>query len=269
MQLPGAHFRPHAPAALAAITVVCVLASFLLTGGVSLSRQPIWADEFNGPAGAPPDPNRWSHEVGGSGWGNQELQYYTDRQDNAALDGKGHLVITARADNSARSCWYGTCRYTSAKITTYGKFSHLYGRYEARMRLPDGPGLWAAFWLQGDNFRKVGWPACGEIDVVEHLGNEERKVYGSLHGPGHDSVTGFEVPGVRAMSDGFHIFAVDWRPDSISFSVDGRNYRTEPRNAADRSGGEFERPFYILLDLAVGGQWPGEPDYTTRFPQSS
>lgn len=231
-----------------------------------------FADEFDGPAGTPPDPARWNHEVNGDGGGNGELQYYTDSTDNAALDGQGNLVITARKENPANlQCWYGTCDYTSARLNSAGKFTRAYGHIEARIKVPRGNGIWPAFWMLGDNFADAGWPGCGEIDIMENIGREPGMVHGSLHGPGYSGgnpITGtYTLPDGGVFADGFHTFAVDWAPDQISWSVDGTIYQTH--TPADTNGNPwvFDHPFFLILNVAVGGSWPGPPDGSTQFPQ--
>ncbi len=231
-----------------------------------------WADDFNGPAGSAPDGGKWRHDVGGHGWNNQELEYYTTSTSNASLDGNGHLVITARRENPAGyGCWYGSCQYTSARLVTSGQFTQAYGRFEASIKIPRGQGMWPAFWMQGDNFGSVGWPANGEIDVMENIGREPGTNHGSLHGPGYfggNSITGtYTLPGGAALADSFHTYTVDWAPDAITFYVDGIQY--ERRTPADTRGNRwvFDHPLFILLNVAVGGTWPGSPDGSTSFPQ--
>jgi beta-glucanase (GH16 family) len=231
-----------------------------------------FADEFDGPAGTAPDPAKWTHEVNGSGGGNNELQFYTDSTSNAALDGAGHLVITARKENPANyQCWYGTCEYTSARLNTASTFTQAYGHIEARIKVPRGQGMWPAFWMLGDNIGDVGWPNCGEIDVLENIGREPSTVHGSLHGPGYSGgnpITGsYTLPNGGVFADDFHTFAVDWAPDQISWSVDGDVYQT--RTPADANGNPwvFDHPFFLILNVAVGGNWPGPPDGSTQFPQ--
>jgi beta-glucanase (GH16 family) len=229
-----------------------------------------WSDEFDGTT---IDRTRWRFELGEIAGANNELQYYTDSTRNAALDGNGHLVITARRENpTGQLCRFGTpCEYTSARLITAGIFTQRYGRFEARMQVPRGQGLWPAFWLLGDNMPEVGWPAAGEIDVMENIGKEPRSVHASVHGPGY---SGAEAPtGVthtRAdLAAGFHTFRVDWAPRLIVWYLDGVEYfRVTPANLSSDDRWVFDRPFYLLLNLAVGGNWPGNPDATTRFPQS-
>ncbi|MDA0564108.1 glycoside hydrolase family 16 protein [Streptomonospora sp. S1-112] len=232
----------------------------------------VWADEFNAPAGTAPDPAKWTVEVNGDGGGNQELQYYADSRDNLAHDGAGNMVITARQGNPAGyQCHYGPCQYTSGRMNTSGKFTHAYGRFEARIKIPTGQGIWPAFWMLGDDLGQVGWPNSGEIDIMENVGHEPATVHGSLHGPGYSgggAVTGsYHHPQGWAFTDTFHTFAVEWRPDAITWFVDGVAYQTF--TPADTRGNPwvYDHPFFLILNVAVGGQWPGAPDASTRFPQ--
>jgi beta-glucanase (GH16 family) len=239
------------------------------------SRSPwtlVWSDEFDGPAGARVDPARWFTAVGGNGWGNNELQTYTDRAENASLSGDGLLVIRALrehyqgADGRARE-------YTSARLKTQGRFAQVYGRFEARLQLPRGQGLWPAFWMMGANLDAVGWPQAGELDIMENIGKEPATVHGTIHGPGYsgaDSIGGaYTLPGGAAVADAFHVFAVEWEPAVIRFYVDDTLYET--RTPADLKPGQtwvFDHPFFLLLNVAVGGSWPGNPDDATVFPQT-
>lgn len=233
-----------------------------------------WSDEFDGGAGSAPDATKWTRETGGSGNGNNELQYYTDSTDNAALDGNGHLVITARAANSSSglSCWYGPCRYTSARLNTARTFTQAYGRFEARIQIPRGKGIWPAFWMLGDDLGSVGWPNSGEIDVMENVGSEPGTVHGTIHGPGYSGSGGlgapYTLPNGQAFADGFHTFAVEWSPEGITWSVDGTAYETRTPADAGANKWVFDHPFFLILNLAVGGNWPGEPDASTTFPQT-
>ncbi|WP_405718581.1 family 16 glycosylhydrolase [Streptomyces sp. NBC_01537] len=233
-----------------------------------------WSDEFDGAAGSAPSATRWTHETGGSGNGNNELQYYTNSTDNAALDGSGHLVITARAASSSAglSCWYGACRYTSARLNTARTFTQAYGRFEARIKIPRGQGMWPAFWMLGNDIGSVGWPASGEIDAMENIGKEPGTVHGTIHGPGYSGSGGlgaaYTLPNGQAFADNYHTFAVEWSPSAITWSVDGTTYET--RTPADVGGNKwvFGHPFFLILNLAVGGSWPGDPDSSTSFPQT-
>lgn len=223
-------------------------------------------DDFLGAAGMVPASSRWNYDVGGTGWGNNELQYYTNDPRNAVLDGQGHLVISALRDTSSHWCWYGACRFTSARLTTYQKFSQTYGRFEARIQLPKGTGIWPAFWLLDDDVNKnQRVDSGGEIDVMEFLGHEPTTIYGSLHGPGYDASASYHLARSSSFSDGFHLVAVDWTQCSVTFSVDGNVYETR-RRADVGHGWVFDHPFYLLLNVAVGGDWPGPPDDGTEFP---
>ena len=230
-----------------------------------------WSDEFDGAAGASVDRSRWTFDVGGGGWGNQELESYTERPRNASLDGLGNLVVLA--DREAYRGPDGIARdYTSARLKTQGLFAQAYGRFEARIRIPYGPGMWPAFWMLGADIGTVGWPACGEIDVMENVGFEPSTVHGSIHAPqgsGHGSATAaYALPAGQRFADDFHVFAVEWSPGEVRFLVDGTAYGT--RTPTDLPAGTrwvFDHPFFVILNVAVGGTWPGPPDATTVFPQ--
>ncbi|MEU3825675.1 family 16 glycosylhydrolase [Streptomyces sp. NPDC029080] len=228
-----------------------------------------FSDTFDGAAGSAVDGSKWTLETGDN-VNNHERQYYTSGTKNAALDGQGHLVITARKENPAGyQCWYGSCQYTSARLNTAGKFNAQYGHVEARMKIPRGQGMWPAFWMLGT---PVNWPDSGEIDVMENVGFEPSTVHGTIHGPGYSGSggigAGYSLPNGQAFADAFHTFAVDWAPDSITWSVDGNVYQR--RTPADLGGKTwvFNKPFFLILNLAVGGYWPGDPDGSTQFPQT-
>jgi beta-glucanase (GH16 family) len=232
------------------------------TGG---RRTLVWADEFDGPAGAPPDPASWTAEAGGDGWGNGELQSYTGATANARLDGRGNLEIVARAESGRAD----GCRYSSARLVTQGKVEVGCGEIEARVRLPRGRGMWPAVWMLGADLPGVAWPGCGEIDVMENLGHDPFTVHGTVHGPGYSGRHGVSGSWVAAadLSAAFHVYAVRWRPDGIDWLLDGRRYhRVTPETVP--GDWVFDHPFFLLINLAVGGDWPGAPDAETRFPQS-
>ena len=232
----------------------------------------VWSDEFGGAESSPVDGQRWGHETGGS-WGEGELQSYTSRTTNSYQDGRGHLVIAARAERY-RSPDSVTRDYTSARISTKGRYSFQYGTFEARLQVPAGRGLWPAFWALGTDIDRSGWPACGEIDVMEHLGQEPSTASGTIHGPrgpgGQDDYEpGQSVVHTAPLSAGFHTYGVRWLPGSIQFSFDGRPYGSI--TAADLPAGSrwvFDHPFYLILNVAVGGRWAGSPDASTTFPQT-
>ncbi|HXH80799.1 family 16 glycosylhydrolase [Nocardioides sp.] len=228
----------------------------------------VWVEDFNGPAGSLPDPTKWNIETGGGGWGNAELQNYTNRPSNVSLDGAGNLVITARKE-AYGSCWYGPCTHTSARLQTMNKFTQKYGRIEARLKVPGGRGLWPAFWMLGDDIGSVGWPQSGEIDIMEVLGHETNKTYGTLHGPGYSggaSTGASHTLPSGSFADSFHTFRVDWAPDSIKWYVDGVLFSTKTPSDVGSNKWVFDHPHFILLNLAVGGNWPGSPDAATPFP---
>ena len=228
-----------------------------------------WSDEFDGPDGSAPDPKKWTVETGGSGWGNNELEYYTARRTNSRVE-KGNLVIDALQEQFTGPD--GVAReYTSARLKTGKLFTQKYGKFEARIRIPKGQGMWPAFWMLGDDISMAGWPACGEVDIMENVGSAPATVHGTLHGPGFsgDKSLGapYALPG-GSISDDFHLFAVEWEPNEIRFYVDGRLYET--RTPADLPPGArwvFDHPFFLILNVAVGGDWPGRPDASTKFPQ--
>jgi beta-glucanase (GH16 family) len=235
------------------------------------ARAQKWSDEFAGSKGAPPNPRSWRHETGGGGWGNEELECYTDSLRNSALDGNGHLVITAR-HTPGHTCADGFVNdYTSARLTTQELRSFTHGRLAIRAKMPVGQGLWPAFWALGTNIGSVGWPACGEIDVVEQLGKDPLTTYGTIHGAdsnGDHYASGGSVT-EEPPWNGFHVYAADWTHRSISFSVDGSTYFTANRREVVQQYGvwPFDHRFFLLVNVAVGGSWGGPPDETTRFPQ--
>jgi beta-glucanase (GH16 family) len=229
----------------------------------------VWNDEFDGPAGSSVDGSKWVFETGNgsNGWGNNELEYYRPDTSNAALDGSGHLQIIAKQES------YGGFSYASARMKTQGKAAWSNGHVEARIRIPHGQGLWPAFWLLGDDIGTSGWPACGEIDIMENIGKEPTLIHGTIHGPGYSGSAGptatYTLPGGGQFSDDFHVFAIAWAPDSIRWYVDDQLYSTKtPQDVGSGNKWVFQHSFFILLNLAVGGQWPGNPDGTSVFPQT-
>ncbi|MCX7986827.1 MAG: family 16 glycosylhydrolase [Bacteroidales bacterium] len=230
--------------------------------GQSSCYQLVWSDEFNGNS---LNRNVWNVEVNDQGGGNNELQYYTDRTENLRVEG-GNLVIEARKEN------YLTRNYTSARITTQKKVSFRYGRIEARMKLPYGKGIWPAFWMLGESISQVGWPNCGEIDIMEMIGGgtNDSKVHCTLHwGPmvngGHPYYgLSYTLPSGK-FADDYHIFAVEWDDKAIRGFCDNTQYFVMDITKAGLEA--FHNPFFIILNLAVGGNWPGNPDATTVFPQ--
>ena len=222
------------------------------------SYKLVWSDEFNGSS---LDRSKWSFEIGNgtNGWGNSELEYYTNRTQNCS-EQNGILNITALKEN------YNGYNYTSARIKTQGRFSFKYGKVEAKMKLPFGQGMWPAFWMLGDNISQVGWPKCGEIDIMEMIGGQGREntVHGSAHWGG-DYTRKYSLSS-GTFADSFHVYDITWTPSQIAWLVDGITYATLDITPSSLSA--FQNNFFIILNLAVGGTWPGSPDNSTVFPQS-
>lgn len=240
----------------------------------------IWSDEFNGGAGTPPDPANWTYDVGASGWGNNELENYTDSTDNARMDGAGHLDIHVIKPSANV--------YTSARIKTEGRFNFLYGRAEALIKLPRGTGIWPAFWMLGQGFQ---WPFGDEIDIMENIGKDPNRVYSTIHGPyvgqlqGHYDAYGkgssITTPAGVTLADDFHLYSVQWSPTQTTFFFDGNPFVTVVPPGGQASGFPtsqlvqldsgmswvFTVPNFFILNVAVGGNWPGAPDSSTVFPQ--
>jgi beta-glucanase (GH16 family) len=233
----------------------------------------VWSDEFNGAAGARPDARYWNYDLGNAqsnGWGNHEFQYYTSNARNAQTDGAGMLVITAEKAANPGPCWNGKpCEYTSARIHSNNKVSFTYGKVEARMKLPSGQGIWPAFWALGTDLSAAGWPRSGEIDIMEFVGKTPNITYGTLHGPGDSGAQGISKPHDlgKPVADDFHTFAIVKRPNDIVWYVDGVEFhKLTPASLPAGGTWVFEKPFFVILNLAVGGDWPGAPDATTPLP---
>ncbi len=222
----------------------------------------IWSDEFN--SGLSPD---WTYEIGGSGWGNNEWQYYTDQNTSVS---NGNLVIEARKEG------FGGRSYTSSRIITKDKFDFKYGRVDIRAAMPEGQGLWPALWMLGANFSQVGWPGCGEIDIMEMIGGSDREktVHGTLHwqdvpgppGSSHAQYGESFSLSSGTFSDDFHLFTIEWDQDGITWYVDGNLSHTIGTTSSQMSD-EFNNNFFLIFNVAVGGNWPGYPDASTQFPQ--
>ncbi len=235
-----------------------------------------WSDEFDGPAGAGPDPETWGRDLGdGSavglvGWGNNERQTYTDSPANAALDGKGHLVISVLGADGTLGCYYGPCEYTSARLLTKGRLEVQYGRIEARIKVPGGFGLWPAFWMLGADIDQVPWPACGEIDIMEFVGRWPTAITGTIHGPGYSGSSGptSSVDLGGPVADAYHTFAIEWRPDRITWLLDGTPYNEATPAEVAPNAWVFDAPFFLVLNVAVGGNLGGMVDPEMPFPQT-
>ncbi|MEY3894649.1 MAG: hypothetical protein RLZZ214_168 [Verrucomicrobiota bacterium] len=227
-------------------------------------RTLLWADEFSQSDGTSPDSTKWGYDIGGTGWGNNELQYYTNRTQNARIE-SGQLVIEARAEN------FSGKNYTSARLLTKDKWSWTYGRIEARIKIPKGQGFWPAFWMLGANIGSVVWPNCGEIDIMENIGSLPSTLYGTVHGPGYSGGNGISgstvLPGA-ALGDDFHVYAIEWEENRIRWFLDGQQFFSlTPANLPAGSAWVFNQPQFLLLNVAVGGNWPGNPNGSTVFPQ--
>lgn len=225
----------------------------------------VWSDEFNQSNGDAPDPAKWNFDIGGNGWGNNELEYYTSRTNNVRIE-NGKLVIEARGEK------FDERKITSARLLTKGKGSWTYGRFEARIKVPRGQGMWPAFWLLGADIDSAGWPASGEIDIMENIGKEPGTIHGTIHGPGYSGENGIggplTLPGKAEVSDDYHVFAVECETNSIRWFMDGREYfSVTPASLPQNAQWVFNTPKFMLLNLAVGGHWPGYPDDTTVLPQ--
>lgn len=243
------------------------------TQEVTTKSNLVMSDEFD--VNGAPDATLWNFDIGTGvdGWGNNELQYYTDRPENVTVQ-NGFLVITAKEES------FETSSYTSARINTRNLFETQYGRFEARIQLPTGKGLWPAFWLLGascdeDDASSVIWPQCGEIDIMEYLGDSPTVAFGSVHGPGYSGGNSIskelELENDR-FDTGFHVFGIEWSPNAINYYVDDKLYQTITRADVDEEtngAGQwvFDNPFYIIMNVAVGGNLPGSPNADTIFPQ--
>ena len=227
--------------------------------------QLVWADDFEGDSLQTLDTSKWVYDIGrgDNGWGNGELQYYTDRIRNAHMDGSGHLLIRAYREG------YEGAEYTSARVKTKDKMEQRYGKFEARIKAPTGMGIWPAYWLLGSNIDKVGWPQCGEIDVMEVIGEAPNEIHGSLHGPGHsagEAITETFTLDSGHFDDKFHVFSVEWNADSIVFFVDQTPYQTVKREGI-KGEWVYNTPFFMLMNLAIGGTYVGYPEPDEVFPK--
>jgi beta-glucanase (GH16 family) len=266
---------------LSVIVSPLLLLSLICRGGEAIAQPPVqpptsgftlvWSDEFSSANGSAPDSTKWTYDIGGGGWGNLELESYTSRPQNVQIQ-NGNLVITVLQENYTGTD--GIARnYTSARLKTQNLFAQAYGRFEARIKIPRGQGLWPAFWMLGNDITQSGWPKCGEIDIMENIGREPGIGHGSLHGPSSiaptsDHTATIFLPAGQNYADDFHVYAIEWEPGAVRFYVDANNYATFTQ-VQWPAGGQwvFDHPFFILLNVAVGGSWPGSPDATTQFPQ--
>jgi beta-glucanase (GH16 family) len=218
----------------------------------------MWHDEFDGNA---IDPANWTFDTGGGGWGNGEAEYYTSRPENARVE-NGLLVIEARQEK------YEGSYYTSARLKTQGLQSFQFGRIEARLKVPSGDGLWPAFWMLGTDFNGKNWPDCGEVDIMEYVGREPDLIMGTAHGPGYSGALGLSKWNRQEynIADDFHTYAVEWESGQIRWYYDGEPYFTVTRADVGDRQWVFDHPFFIILNLAVGGQLAGPIGLKTEFP---
>jgi beta-glucanase (GH16 family) len=223
----------------------------------------VWNDEFSGNT---LNANTWNYEIGNGsgGWGNNELEYYTNSTKNAFVS-NGNLIIEARKES------IGGFNYSSARLTTQNKKSFTYGRVDIRAKLPKGKGVWPALWMLGNNITNVGWPASGEIDIMEFLGHELTKSHGTMHyGPSpaaHGSKSSSYTLNSGTFHDQFHVFSMEWVQDEIKLYVDNNLFFTINKSELGSTPYPFNAPFFFIFNVAVGGNWPGNPDATTTFPQ--
>lgn len=230
-----------------------------------------WSEEFDGTAGGPADPRTWRAETGGGGWGNAELQYYTGGSENAFLDGASNLALVVRQpEPRLREDRYGGCGYTSARLISKDRVALRYGLVQARIQVPDGRGIWPAFWMLGQDIDTAGWPQCGEIDVMEILGHDPEVVHATIHGPGYSGRAGVTAShrARASLAEAFHVYSVAWEPSRIRWYLDDQLYATvTPGGLRDRPW-VFDHDFYLLINVAVGGTFPGNPDTSLTLPRT-
>lgn len=248
--------------ALVSFAVLTLVSSFNLYGCSNSSEsdstqsdgsyQLVWSDEFD--YEGLPDPTKWAHEVGGHGWGNNELQYYTDKRLLNSNVGGGTLKITAYNEP------YQGLEYTSARLVTKGKKTWTYGKFEIRAKIPSGKGTWPAIWMLGENIGSAGWPNCGEIDIMEHVGYDQGWVHGSIHTDKYNHVEGTQRTNKKFISDAstaFHVYGLEWTSDSIKVTIDDAVIFSFANEKTGVAAWPFSAPEFLLLNVAVGGNWGG------------
>ncbi len=271
---PSAARRPCPAARM--VSFFCCASILLISGSLSSTQaqptgsipgdwQLVWSDDFHQANGSSVNPSKWTFETGGDGWGNNEMEFYTTRTNNVRIE-DNKLVIEADKEN------FGGRHFTSGRILTRGHFAWTYGVFEARIKIPSGQGIWPAFWLLGNDISTNSWPNCGEVDIMENIGREPGAIHGTIHGPGYSGAHGIGMPvylpNQERMADDFHVFAVDCEPGSISWFLDGKKYFTVTQSSLPKGAAwVFNQPKFILINLAVGGFWPGYPDQTSSYPQ--
>jgi beta-glucanase (GH16 family) len=240
-----------------------------------------WSDEFEGANGAAPDASKWAFFVRGCNY-NDEMQFYTDRRENTFLDGAGNLVISANREDFFDDTHGVTLPFTSGRLETLGSMEQRYGAFEARVNLPTGKGLWPAFWLLGNDYQTIGWPQSGEVDILELAGSKPDHVSSALHVPGtcggggtelcaKEGLTKFSppLPNAATYPDDFHVYRFEWTETGMRWLIDGVSYHERTRAGLEAMGmpWKFDHPFFMILNIAVGGKFDGNPDASTVFPQ--
>ena len=245
-----------------------IITTLILIGNISLVPLKVnaetttdnweltWSDEFNGDK---INPLNWTYDIDGHGWGNNELEYYTDRPENARVE-DGNLIIEARKES------YNGSQYTSARLKSEGLQNFIYGKVEARIKLPEGQGLWPAFWMLGSNMASVGWPDCGELDIMEHI-NYSEDICGTAHWNAHDGAQ-YKSYGGQTNIDvtQYHNYSIEWSPSFIKWFIDDTKYAEYDITNSVNGTDSYHKPFFLLLNMAVGGNWPKNPDSSTEFP---
>ncbi|UBM57744.1 glycoside hydrolase family 16 protein [Marinilongibacter aquaticus] len=227
-------------------------------------RKLVWSDEFE--EEGLPDSTKWAYKVGGNGWGNNELEYYTEADSDNAFVKEGILHIRAVKEEKEGN------DYTSARLVTQGKAEWTYGKFEVRAKLPKGRGLWPAIWMLGKDIESKGWPLCGEIDIMENVGYDLDTLVGTIHCQAFNHVKGTQKSKkvfIDKPADEFHVYAIDWTKDKIDFLLDDKVYYTVENTYNTEEEWPFNKPFYLILNVAVGGNWGGQKGVDdTVFPQS-
>ncbi|HJP58946.1 MAG TPA: glycoside hydrolase family 16 protein [Gemmatimonadaceae bacterium] len=255
---------------------IVAVAIFACTDAHRTPWKQIWSDEFNGRAGAPVDASKWVYDIGDGcakgicGWGNNEKEYYSADPSTISTNGHGQLVIVGRTAPPGLKCYYGECRYTSAKITTKGKLIvSPAGRVEARIKLAQGQGLWPAFWMLGSSCPETPWPDCGEIDIMENHGSQPTATSSALHGPGYSGETPFAhyQDFRRGTISDFHTYAVEWDSTRVRWLVDdAEHYRVTREDVRKYGASVLGKSFIVILNLAIGGHFDGDPQSDAIFP---
>jgi beta-glucanase (GH16 family) len=248
---------------IASIAIVSALTlSFTEPTQAAVTKKLLWSQEFNEAAGTLPNSKYFGFELGGGGWGNKELQWYTD--ESVKTNGEGQLVITASkippvSDDDLPFNCFGDCQYFSGRISTQKKLSFQYGRLEARIQMPTGEGVWPAFWLLGNNITAKSWPTCGEIDIVELRGREPNYAIATAHGPGYSGVNGKTAVKTigQSLADGFHTYAIEWAANKITWYLDGKLFHTVSSTTVKPKSYVFNQSFFLILNMAMGGDFDG------------